>query len=358
MTFLAQSGGNGWATTFKIGPKDMVINLRRLNQITFSEDRSQVVVQGGTITSELVDAAYQNDAQVVTGNCNCIGVMGALLGGGYGRLMGKHGFMIDNLLSLDLVTAYGIRMTVTPSNPDLWFALRGAGANFGIVTSASIKSYPTAHRENGAWLGLLVYSPDDIEALISAINNLTLSPLMAIFMYFATTGAPTYDSAVIALPFYLGNTTAGRDAFDSVLKVGPISDSTVWTPYNEVNAGSGAFCVPGDRKPSYGAAVTQLDPATWRNIWNKFNNFLDANGRTQVGNSSVLMEAYSLETAIAKSDSSSAYAWRSKNRYNIVAAPWYADAGFDPTGEAFGRNVRDMLRSTGGLPENSTYVNT
>jgi FAD binding domain len=337
----------------------VTINLRRLNQVTFNNDKTQVTVQGGTIISELVDAAYGNGVQVVTGNCNCIGVMGALLGGGYGRLMGEYGFMIDNVLSINVVTASGLAQTVTASsNPDLWFALRGAGANFAIVTSAVMKAYPTPQAENGAWLGALIYSPDSIEALVSAINDLPLSPQMAIFMYYATTGPPNYTPAVIAFPFYLGNATAGRTAFGPVFKVGPLADSTAWTPYNEVNAGSGPFCVPGNRKPSYGAAAAKLNPATWRTIWDEFNDFLTTNGVDKVGNSTVLVEAYSLGAAEAKGDASSAYAWRSVNRFNMVATAWYKDASFDPVAEAFGSKVRDLWRSTGSLPQHPTYVDT
>lgn len=355
LTFLASAGGNGWATTFTIDQKGVAINLRGLNQVTFNTDKTQVTVQGGTIISELVGAAYDNDAQVVTGNCDCVGVMGAMLGGGYGRLMGEYGLMVDNVLSMNLVTAAGTMQTVTASSdPDLWFALRGAGANFAIVTSAVMKSYPTPRAQNGAWLGALIYSPDSIEALVGAINGLTLSPKMAIFMYYATSGAPDYNPVVIVLPFYLGSAADGRSAFDPVLQVGPLVDNTAWTPYNQVNAGSGPFCVPGDRKPSYGAAAAQLDPATWRTIWNEFNHFVTTNGGDKVGNSTVLMEAYSLDAAKAKGDESSSSTWRSTNTFNMVATAWYKDASFDPVAQAFGSKIRDLMRNTGNLPGNPT----
>ena len=314
-------------------------------------------MQGGTIISELVDAAYDNNAQVVTGNCNCIGVMGALLGGGYSRLMGKHGFMVDNVLSLNIVTGFGVSKTITASaDPDLWFALRGAGANFAIVTSAVMKAYPTPQAQNGAWLGPLIFSPDSIEALVTAINGLTLTPEMAIFLYYATSGAPDYTPAVIAFPFYLGSEASGRSAFASIFAVHPITDGTTWTPYNHVNDGSVNFCALGGRKPSYGAAAAQLDPATWRTLWNEYTAFLNTNGGDKVGNSTILIEAYSLGVAQTAGDSSSAYAWRSTNRFNMVVIAWYNDASFDATGTSWAAGIRDLLRNTGGLPEDPTYA--
>src|SRR3954468_8264350 len=100
ITFLAQNGGNAWATTFDIGPNDVVINLGGLKEISFSADKTQVTFQGGTSISELVEAANQNGVHVPTGNCDCVGALGAILGGGYGRLMGLYGFGVDNLLSV------------------------------------------------------------------------------------------------------------------------------------------------------------------------------------------------------------------------------------------------------------------
>ncbi|PYI04751.1 FAD-binding domain-containing protein [Aspergillus sclerotiicarbonarius CBS 121057] len=330
-----------------------------MNTITFNDNRTQVQVEGGTIISELVDAAYANNTQVVTANCNCVGVMGALLGGGYSRMMGERGFMVDNVLSLRVVLASGELVDVTPtSHPDLWWALRGAGANFGIVTSAVFRAFPTAPAQNGAWLGSLIFADDQLEDVVAAINNLTLTSKMAIFLYYATTGAPDYTPAIIVFPFYLGNNTAeARQAFAPVLDIGPESDGTTFTPYNEVNEGSDSFCVAGNRKVSYGAAEDQLDPATWRAIWNEYTSFVDRYGGEAVGNSTVLMEAYSLGTAEQLGDSSSAYAWRSTNRFNTVAIAWYADQGLDAPANAWAGQIREHWRSTSGLQTNATYIN-
>ena len=85
---------------------------------------------------------YANNAQVVTGSSNCIGVLGTNLGGGYGNLGGLYGLRVDNILSLNTVLANGTFLQVTPKESDLFWALRGAAPNFGIVTSVVMKSYP------------------------------------------------------------------------------------------------------------------------------------------------------------------------------------------------------------------------
>jgi FAD/FMN-containing dehydrogenase len=64
--------------------------------------------------------------------------------------MGLYGFGVDNILSINLVTAKGSAITVDSRNTDLWWALRGAGPNIGIVTSTAMKAYPTTRANNTA----------------------------------------------------------------------------------------------------------------------------------------------------------------------------------------------------------------
>ena len=317
--------------------------MRGIRDIMFNTNKTEVSFQGGTIVSELVDAAYGNNTQVLTGNCNCIGALGAVLGGGYGRLMGLYGFGVDNIISMNLVTANGTTTTVRPEDSDLWWALRGAGPNFGIVTSATMKAYPTPAAQNGAWVGPLIFTEDKIEAVIQAINDLYLGSRMAIFFYYAAM-PPAYMPTVIVIPFFLGNATEGAAAFSSILTLNPVANQAAWTPYNLVNAGSETFCIQGGRKPSYTAALEQLDPKVWRAVWNQYTAFLQQNPGT--GNTTVLIECYSLDKAKSYGDGSSSYPWRSTGRFNSVTNTWYYDPSLDKTAEAFGSSLRDLWWSS------------
>lgn len=97
--------------------------------------------------------------------------MGAGLGGGHGVYEGQYGLVADNFLHLNVVLANGSAIGVNEtSHPDLWWAMRGAGHNFGIVTSAEMKLYPrnidTWHYHNYWWTG------DKLETVLKAINKL------------------------------------------------------------------------------------------------------------------------------------------------------------------------------------------
>ncbi|KAF4628413.1 hypothetical protein G7Y89_g9742 [Cudoniella acicularis] len=352
---LVTAGGNAWADTFNLGQKDITINLRALNRIEFNQNRTRVTIQGGTIIQELINSAYLNDARVPTGNSNCVGVLGSTLGGGVGRLMGLYGLGIDNLMSLNIVTAQGIALQVDAQKfPDLWWALRGAGANFAIVTSATMKSYPVAKPENGAWTGSLVFAEDKIEALVDSINRLDLQPEMAIFLYYASTGPPNNNPIVLVNPYYIGTTEDGKSAFSTIYSIGPVAEMTAWTPYNETNDGSNPFCVKGGRKPVHSAGLARLHAPTWRAIWNEYVSFLETPG---VGNSIILVEGYSMYAARRFSDSSSAYPFRETVNFHAAAMPWYYNSSIDAQALAFGSRVRDLWRSTDGLEQNSTYIN-
>lgn len=331
-----------------------MINLASLNEVAFNVDKTQATIGGGSSINNTIQHAYAAGALVETGNCNCVGTLGAILGGGYGNLMGLYGFGVDNILSLRVVTADGqLRSVTADSDPDLLWGLRGAGPNLAIVTSAVVRSYPAATEDDlTAWTGDLIFTSDKLEQVVQAVQHLTLlEPRMNVFLYFIAIDS---EPVILVTPFlHRGNATSGRLAFASLYDIGPEKDTTTVIPYNQWNAGGGgAFCTRGDRKPSYGAAFQAMLPSVWREIWNEYVDFQQRPGAE---NSIVLLEAYSLAKARSVSFDQTAFPHRGVN-FNSVAIPWYNDTSLDDEAEAFGRAVRDLWRSSDGLAYNATYV--
>ena len=320
-----------------------------MNTVAFNHGQSTLTLGGGSLISEVMQVADANGVRAPIGNCNSVGALGAILGGGIGHWMGLYGFGVDNIVILNLVTAEGTLITVDPRNEELWWGLRGSGPNFGIVTSATIKAYPEANRS--AWTGNLIFTEDKIEQIVTTINELHLKAPMSVFLYFATSGAPNFTPAVIVSPFYAGSASDGEAAFAPILDIGPVSNDMQVYPYLQTNAANDPLCVKGGRKPSYGAGLGQLVPETWRAIWNEYTAYVQ---NTAVANSSVFVECYSFETAKKFPDSSSSYPFRSTVKFTTLVNNWYTDATLDPVAEAFGTRVRDLWRSTDGLEHNST----
>lgn len=352
--FLVQNGGNGWSTTLGgLNQTGIIINLAGIDAVTFNSNKSQVAVQGGALISDTVAAGAANNVLIPTGICNCVGTLGALLGGGVGNLMGQHGLGVDNVLSMNVVTAAGKAITVTPqSDQDLWFALRGAGPNFGIVTSATLKSYPVANSTAlDAWTGPLIFTSPQLEALIQAIDRLALDPQMAIQLLFASSGNATAPPSIILSVFYHGTAAAAKAAFASIYAVGPVADKTAVTPYAEWNAGGDTACIKGGRKPNFAAGLARMDPTTWRAVYTQFSQLIQQPGAE---NSSVVMNAYPLATTKSLADDDAAYPFRQQLAFSASFTPTYANAAFDATAEGFGFKVRDLWRATSGLEGNQT----
>ncbi|GAW16190.1 hypothetical protein ANO14919_056130 [Xylariales sp. No.14919] len=353
--FLVQNGGAGWASSLDLNRDGVLINLASLNHVTFNADKTQATIGGGSNINNTIAHAYAAGALVETGNCNCVGTLGALLGGGYGNLMGLYGFGIDNVISLQVVTADGEFHNVTAtSDPDFFWALKGAGPNLGIVTSAVVKSYPATRDDMLAWTGGLTFDSGRLEQVVEAIQELELQPDMNVFMYFISSGPPLNEPIILVTPFlYKGNATTGRAAFSALYAVGPTSDTTMVLPYNQWNAGGDGFCTFGARKPSYGVGFQQMVPSTWRQVW---NNYAEFQKKPTAANSVVLLEAYSLIKARSIDPNSGAFPYRNVN-FNAVAIPWYDDQSLDGQAQAFGNAARDLWRATDQLDGNHTYIN-
>lgn len=104
----------------------------------------------------------------MTGTCECVSYLGPGLGGGHGWLQGHHGLVADQFVSINAVTANGT-LTTIDSSDELWWAMKGAGHNFGIVTSVTTKTYDIQHRD---WaIETLTFSGDKVQAVYQAAND-------------------------------------------------------------------------------------------------------------------------------------------------------------------------------------------
>ena len=121
----------------------VMIDLAEMKGIEVDPDARTVRAEGGVTWAELNGAAAEHGLAVTGGAISTTGIAGLTLGGGLGWLMAKHGLAADNLLAVELVTAEGEVLDVTEdSAPDLFWALRGGGGNFGIATTFTYRAHP------------------------------------------------------------------------------------------------------------------------------------------------------------------------------------------------------------------------
>lgn len=121
----------------------LVIDLRRMKGIRVDPAKCTVQVQGGCTWGDVDHATHPFGLATPSGFISSTGVGGLTLGGGIGYLSRKYGLTIDNLVSVDMVLADGSFVTAnTTENSDLFWAIRGGGGNFGVVTSFEYELHP------------------------------------------------------------------------------------------------------------------------------------------------------------------------------------------------------------------------
>ncbi len=121
----------------------LVLDVRDLKTLEIDVDGRTAWVGAGLTAAEVTTAAAAHGLAVGFGDTGSVGVAGITLGGGIGYLVRKHGLTIDSLLAAEIVTADGrILLVDAHSHPDLFWAIRGGGGNFGVATRFRFRLYP------------------------------------------------------------------------------------------------------------------------------------------------------------------------------------------------------------------------
>jgi FAD/FMN-containing dehydrogenase len=140
---IAVRGGGHSVAGFSTCDDGLVIDLSLMRGVVVHPQRRVATVDGGALLSQLDTQAQEFGLACPVGVIGHTGVAGLALGGGMGRLQRKHGFTIDNILSVDIVTADDRTLHASnDENADLFWGIRGAGANFGVVTSFDLQLHP------------------------------------------------------------------------------------------------------------------------------------------------------------------------------------------------------------------------
>ncbi len=135
LPLAVKGGGHSYAGEAAL-EGGLLIDLSPMKEIRIDADAKRAVVEPGVRWREFDGAAQEVGLATTGGACSTAGVAGVALGGGSGYLARRHGLTIDNLLAAEVVTADGRRVRASEDeNPELFWALRGGGGNFGVVTS-------------------------------------------------------------------------------------------------------------------------------------------------------------------------------------------------------------------------------
>jgi FAD/FMN-containing dehydrogenase len=142
LTIAVRGGGHNGGGLASVDD-GVVIDLSPLKEVSVDPAARTVRVGGGCVWGEVDAATGPHNLAVPTGIISSTGVGGLTLGGGHGYLSRRHGLTVDNLLSAQLVLADGSQVTASADeNPDLFWAIRGGGGNFGVATEFTFRAHP------------------------------------------------------------------------------------------------------------------------------------------------------------------------------------------------------------------------
>lgn len=175
-------GGGHNAGGLGVVDNGLVIDLSLMKGIRIDPLKNTVRVEGGCLLGDVDHATQPFKKAVPTGVLSTTGISGLTLGGGIGHLTRAYGLSIDNLIEADVVLADG-RLVIASelSNPDLFWAIRGGGGNFGVITSFLFQ----LHEAGTVNAGPMLWHLEDADKIMPVYRDFILSAASNIYCYFA-----------------------------------------------------------------------------------------------------------------------------------------------------------------------------
>jgi FAD/FMN-containing dehydrogenase len=137
-----RGGGHDWAGR-ALRHNGLVIDMSHMRRIDVDPVTSVATIEGGATGIDVTSVTVPYGLVASTGNCGAVGMVGLTTGGGYGPLTPRYGLALDNLLAAEVVLADGRLVHCDDhNNPDLFWAIRGGGGNFGVITSMRVRLHP------------------------------------------------------------------------------------------------------------------------------------------------------------------------------------------------------------------------
>lgn len=296
----------------------VVIDMTGMKDIHVDPKAQRMRAGGGASWGDADHATHAFGLATPGGVLSTTGIAGLSLGGGFGHLSRQYGLSADNIVSADVVTAGGERVTASnDENPDLFWALRGGGGNFGVVTSFEFDLHPV-HTVYGGPVFYPVSASADVLAFYREFIANAPRELSAFFGYHVAPPAPFVPeelhghNACVIVACWTGGLEDGERMLKPIREAGPIAlDLAGPIPYPALNSMFDALLPYGLHHYWKADYVRNLDDASIA---------IHADYGALTPNFMSLMHLYPMNGAIQDVDASAtAYAHRDANFVHIIA---------------------------------------
>lgn len=320
----------------------MVIDLSRMSEVTVDPEAKTARAGGGALLGDLDRATQAQGLACPSGAVAHTGVAGLTLGGGLGRLMRLHGLTIDNLLSVDLITADGRSVRASEEeNPELFWGVRGAGPNFGVATSFEFRLHPIGPE---IYSGSALFPRERAHEVADFFDDYARNASDDLTATLSFSIAPTegpFPQELAGGPYvsigtsHCGSSEEANRAFESIRSLSPAAETFGPTTYLGAQSLADEFYAWGKRNYWKGVLLKSLAPRA-------IDVFLE-----QLYSAPVNHAAFALMTmggAMGRvPEDATAFSGRDASLWMLVDLQWL-DPAADEANFAWGRSSMDALR--------------
>jgi FAD/FMN-containing dehydrogenase len=254
-----RGGGHSWPGK-SVCEGGLMLDLSEMHAVRVDPDGRRAFVPGGSLLNGLDTAAREHGLITTAGVVSHTGVGGFTLGGGVGRLNRKFGLAVDNLRSVEIVTAEGrTRRVSAEEEPDLFWAVRGGGGNFGVVTEFEFQLHPFPHEVlSGTVVWPIDQARDVLEFYGEWYNRLSDDLYVGPAMMTTPEGQGVLAMEVV----YAGDPAAGEREIAPLLRIGrPIDNNVAVQDYMVMQTQEDALAHHGIRSYAKSGMAREITPA-------------------------------------------------------------------------------------------------
>ncbi|KAG9231838.1 FAD binding domain-containing protein [Amylocarpus encephaloides] len=361
--FLTVNTGHG--STISLGKfKGIQIYMNPLNKITISRDKKSALFQGGVYGQQIISYLWGKGYVAMTGSCGCVGLVGPGLGGGHGRYQGLYGLISDGFIKLNVVLADGTPIVVSDrSHADLFWGMKGAGHNFGIVTSVEAKIYPKVI--DSFYAVSYIYTQDKLEQVFEELNKLgangTQPQRLNHYGLYSLAPAISPNQPVIIMSFdYIGSQAEATPFLTGFENIGAVFKQDGNVPYPQLPhaEGSGvedAPCNKGLTRIQYNANTQMYNVTAQRKVYELYASKIYQH--PGLAETAVVMEGYATKGVTDKDPKDSAYAIR--DEYIMMGINiWYKpNSTLDAFANDWGKQTAKLWNEGQPGRKPTTYIN-
>ncbi len=251
-----RGGGHSWPGK-SVCDDGIVIDLSHMYNVGINTDKKLAYTGGGALLGHLDDATLANGLVTTAGVVSHTGVGGYTTGGGFGRLNRKYGLTIDNLVSAEVVTADGqIRRVSADNEPDLFWAIRGGGGNFGVVTQFD---YQLHDFDRNVLSGLIIWPIDQARDVLEFYAEWSQGLSRELYTGPAMLTMPDGTGVIAMEVVYSGDPVQGEKELAPLRAIGkPIEDGVKVQDYKVLQTHEDATVAHGIRSYAKNAMIGEF----------------------------------------------------------------------------------------------------